>query len=311
MNREPLPGWFWVLPIVYIFVPLVVGSLSGYAWKKNWPGARLIIGRDRAPRAWDHLLLDRPAGGIRCKLKSGTWIAGVSAETDAGRPFASEYPEPQDLYLPRTLGIDPDTGQMLTGDSVSARTSPRTDAEGLAGPGQHPSPRRWRSCRPGKPVGTGGVGTGGLNLSHPRDTLPIAKHLHRPTLREPIGPAGPEGTYLRFAERRPPVTTAASPAWPAALRTQRWWWRGPGPAGTPVLGDFRVLPPCFSRSYRPGTPEDRRARRPSRMAAHSWIGHRGSSGTAGGSPQRCPKWAAGRRPEVAGGRPRRCGSPPR
>ena len=115
--REPLPRWFWGLPILYISAPLVMGSLSGYAWKKNWPGARFIIGRDRAPRAWDHLFLDRSAAGIRCKLKSGTWIAGIYAETDTDRPFASEYPEQQDLYLPVTLGIDPDTGRILTNDS--------------------------------------------------------------------------------------------------------------------------------------------------------------------------------------------------
>lgn len=33
-------------------------------------------------------------------------------------------------------------------------------------------------------------GTRGLNLSHPRDTLPVAKHLHRPMRREPVDPAG-------------------------------------------------------------------------------------------------------------------------
>ena len=118
VNREPLPWWFWGLPIFYTLVPLVAGSLPGYAWKKNWPGARLIIGRDRAPRAWDHLFQDRPAGGVRCKLKSGTWIAGMYAETgDGHRPFASGYPEQQDLYLPVMLGIDPDTGEILTDDS--------------------------------------------------------------------------------------------------------------------------------------------------------------------------------------------------
>ena len=69
------------------------------------------------PRAWDHLFHDRPAGGIRCKLKSGTWIAGIYAETNTDRPFAAEYPEPQDLYLPATLGIDPHTGQILTNGS--------------------------------------------------------------------------------------------------------------------------------------------------------------------------------------------------
>lgn len=116
-SRKPLPMWFWSLPILYFFVPLVMGSLSGYAWKKNWPGARFIIGRNRVPRAWDHLFHDRPAGGIRCKLKSGTWIAGIYAETNTDRPFASEYPEQQDLYLPATLGIDPHTGQILTNGS--------------------------------------------------------------------------------------------------------------------------------------------------------------------------------------------------
>ena len=116
VNREPLPWWFWGLPILYTIVPLLAGSLVGYAWKRNWPGARLIIGRDRAPRAWDHLFQDQPAGVIRCRLKSGIWIAGMYAEADGHGPFASGYPEQQDLYLPAFLAIDPDTGQIFVND---------------------------------------------------------------------------------------------------------------------------------------------------------------------------------------------------
>lgn len=175
---------------------------------------------------------------------------------------------------------------------VSARISPRTDAEGLAGPGQHPSPRRWRSCRPGKPVGTGGVGTGGLNLSHPRDTLPIAKHLHRPTLREPIGPAGPEGTYLRFAERRPPVTTAAGPGMAGRAPNPTVVVAGAGPCGDagsrrfsrsdghswcssgrfPVLPEivFRVLLGCFRAL--PGSGPQRGGREKTAVASGSSCG---------------------------------------
>jgi len=114
VRRETLPWWFWGLPILYIFVPLAAGSLPGLGWKRNWRWARFIVGRDRAPSAWDHLFQDQPTGGIRCKLKSGMWIAGLYAETSEGtRPFASGYPDPQDLYLPAILRIDTESGELV------------------------------------------------------------------------------------------------------------------------------------------------------------------------------------------------------
>lgn len=120
LNRQPLPPWFWSFPILYTIVPVAGGSLLGLGWKVNWPWARFIGGRDRAPRAWDHLFQDRPAGGIRCKLKSGSWIAGIYAATDGHRPYASGYPEPQDLYLPRTVHINHKTGRMITDEEGNA-----------------------------------------------------------------------------------------------------------------------------------------------------------------------------------------------
>ena len=77
VRREPLPEWFWGLPVLYIAVPLAAGLLPGYGWKKNWRWARFVAGRDRAPSAWDHLFQDQPVGGIRCRLKSGMWITGL------------------------------------------------------------------------------------------------------------------------------------------------------------------------------------------------------------------------------------------
>ena len=113
-NREPLPSWFWGLPILYTVIPWAAGSLLGHGWKRNWPWARFIIGEGRTPRAWDHLFQDQPAGRIHCKLKSGTWIGGVYAEANDSRPYTSGYPEPQDLYLPAMIDIDPETGQTIT-----------------------------------------------------------------------------------------------------------------------------------------------------------------------------------------------------
>ena len=108
------PWWFWIVPILYTIGPGVIGSLLGYAWKKNWLGARFIIGKNRAPRAWDHLFQDEPAGIVRCKLRSKTWIGGVYAEGYGNEPYTSGYPEPQDMYLPAMIDINPETGETIT-----------------------------------------------------------------------------------------------------------------------------------------------------------------------------------------------------
>ena len=126
-NRQSLPQWFWIVPILYTIVPLVGGGVLGFGWKKNWSWARQLGGRDRTPRAWDHLFQDRPAGGVRCKLQSGIWIGGVFGEVNGRRPYASGYPEPQDLYLAATLSLDPYTGEIVTDDEGN----PEIQASGI------------------------------------------------------------------------------------------------------------------------------------------------------------------------------------
>ncbi len=112
-NLKQPPWWFWIFPILYTGVPAAIGGLLGYGWKQNWSWVRFLFGRNRAPSAWDHLFQDRPAGGIRCKLKSGTWLAGIYAEVNGDRPYASGHPGPQDVYLPRTIHINRSTGGII------------------------------------------------------------------------------------------------------------------------------------------------------------------------------------------------------
>ena len=116
-NQETPPWYFWFFPVLYTVGPGILGISAGHAWKQDWPGVRLLIGKNRAPSAWDHLFQDRTTGGIRCKLKCGTWIAGIFDEQNGSSPYASGHPDPQELYLPTMIWIDPDTGEILTDDN--------------------------------------------------------------------------------------------------------------------------------------------------------------------------------------------------
>ena len=115
-DRGPLPWGLAFVPLLYTGLPLASGRLLGYGWKKDWKWARLLGGRGRTPRAWDHLFQDRPTGWIRCKLKSGTWIGGAFGVYKDRKPYAAGYPEPQDIYLTATLSLNPETGELITGD---------------------------------------------------------------------------------------------------------------------------------------------------------------------------------------------------
>lgn len=91
---------------------------------RGWPAGvrveeKLVVGsacrRERRDTPRLGSSVPRPTRrGVRCKLKSGIWIGGVFGEVDGRRPYASGYPEPQDLYLAATLHLDPDTGEILT-----------------------------------------------------------------------------------------------------------------------------------------------------------------------------------------------------
>lgn len=49
-------------------------------------------------------------------MKSRAWIAGVYAEVDDVEPYASGYPEPQEIFLARSIEIDQDDGGFVYGD---------------------------------------------------------------------------------------------------------------------------------------------------------------------------------------------------
>ena len=117
LKRQPLPERLWLFPLLYFGIPWAAGSLLGRGWKNDWPGVRWLLGRNRAPSAWDHVFQDRTTGGIRCKLKTGTWIAGIyDHEKGSSQPYASGHPDPPDLFLPTMVWTDPDNGEIFTDD---------------------------------------------------------------------------------------------------------------------------------------------------------------------------------------------------
>lgn len=97
-------------------MPLVAGTLVGHGVREGWRFARLMSGPDPAPRAWDYLFQHNVDGWIRCRLKSGTWLAGAFADANGRRSYAAGYPEPQDLYLAASVSVDPETGEFELDD---------------------------------------------------------------------------------------------------------------------------------------------------------------------------------------------------
>lgn len=101
----------WGLAVAYAAVPLAGGTVIGFATRREQPWARFFVGPHPAPRAWDYLFEHEPDGWVRMRMKSGVWIGGVFAEIDGRLPYTAGYPEPQDLFLPATVDVDPDTGE--------------------------------------------------------------------------------------------------------------------------------------------------------------------------------------------------------
>ena len=114
-SREPLPLWLLVVPIAYVAVPSSLGWLVGVGLHNGAQWAQSLAGLKRAPRAWDHLFQGSDAGWVRCKMKSGAWIGGIYAEIDKQKPYASGYPESQEIYLTRSVGVDPVYGSFRLG----------------------------------------------------------------------------------------------------------------------------------------------------------------------------------------------------
>lgn len=111
-SGESLPSWLALVPIVYLAIPAIAGTLASKAVRGQSDAARfwgrVLVGRDPAPRAWDFLFSPRPAGLVRMRLKNDEthpWLGGLFG----GSSYAAGYPEqPQDLYLEETYQMASD-----------------------------------------------------------------------------------------------------------------------------------------------------------------------------------------------------------
>jgi len=109
---EPVSLWLWGLAVAYVAVPVAGGTAIGFAVRRAMPWSRWFAGPHPAPRAWDYLFEREPDGYVRMRLKSGRWIGGLFAEFNGRAPYTAGYPEPQDLLLPATIAVDPETGEL-------------------------------------------------------------------------------------------------------------------------------------------------------------------------------------------------------
>jgi Family of unknown function (DUF6338) len=104
--------WVFLIPIGYVAVPIVAGTLAAVTVRAHasWVRriGRVVVGRDPAPRAWDDLFFERPEGAVRIRLKGDDrerWIGGLFAADS----YAAGYPEqPQDLLIERAYLMEED-----------------------------------------------------------------------------------------------------------------------------------------------------------------------------------------------------------
>jgi hypothetical protein len=108
-SRAQLPWELWIALLLYVMLPVAVGSAAGQASRLEGPWIRRLVGPARAPRAWDAFFFGRADGWMRLKLKSGSWIGGAFAQGS----YAAVYPEPSDLYLAWAAEVDPSSGAFL------------------------------------------------------------------------------------------------------------------------------------------------------------------------------------------------------
>jgi hypothetical protein len=115
-HGKVVPLWLWVVPILYVAIPTVAGTITGVATTAGQSWTRYVVGRSPAPRAWDHLFsVDDLDGWVRLKLKSSKWVVGTFTKPPGSRlhSYAAGYPNVQDLYLAETNECDPQTGELL------------------------------------------------------------------------------------------------------------------------------------------------------------------------------------------------------
>jgi len=113
-------GVLMVAVAVYLGFPAVLGTCAGIGVRKpdktKWRKfARVVVGRDPAPRAWDEFFSSNRVGAVRGRLKSDrSWIGGLIDDDS----YASGYGEvPQDLLLRQTYRMESDGAFVLEDDA--------------------------------------------------------------------------------------------------------------------------------------------------------------------------------------------------
>ena len=105
-----VPWWLALLPLAYVGFPAMLGTLVGRSVRSEHSAAkrfaRVMAGRDPAPRAWDDLFAGSPSGTVRGRLKTdSSWVGGFFGEAS----YAAGYPEqPQDLLLEKSYEMTAD-----------------------------------------------------------------------------------------------------------------------------------------------------------------------------------------------------------
>lgn len=103
LDGGDLPSWLYLVPLGYVVVPIAVGSFAALTVRKEWKIARMLVGSNPVPRAWDALFSSNPSGVVRILLRDGAgWIGGLFGSGS----YAGVYPhDPQDLYLERAYQV--------------------------------------------------------------------------------------------------------------------------------------------------------------------------------------------------------------
>lgn len=112
----------WCAAVVGLALPAAAGTALGglYAtrgtrtgWQRIRKGltpereTRLLqaaLGRDPAPRAWDHYFSERPTVYLRVRRQDGTFMAGLFAQNS----YAGGFPQDGDLLLEQAWSLDED-----------------------------------------------------------------------------------------------------------------------------------------------------------------------------------------------------------
>lgn len=112
----------WVAAALALGLPAMAGSVLGGLYstrttRDGWHRVRrrlsaarevrlleIALGKNPAPRAWDHVFSERTGSYLRIRLQDGGWIGGSFAEAS----YAGTFPHDGDLFLREAWPVDAD-----------------------------------------------------------------------------------------------------------------------------------------------------------------------------------------------------------